>query len=98
MPHFFLKLIPPRPTFADDMSPAEAEVMSAHAAYLTDLAERGIGFAFGPVFDPAGVWGMGIVEATDEAEARGLTDRDPVVVAGIARYAILPMRLSITRK
>ena len=98
MPHFFLKMIPPRPTFAEDMSPAEADTMGAHAAYLEGLAATGIGIAFGPVFDPAGVFGMGIVEAADEAEARTLTDGDPVVVAGIGRYEIFPMRLSITRK
>ena len=41
---------------------------------------------------------MGIVEAADEAEARAVTDKDPVVAAGIGRYEIFPMRLSITRK
>jgi uncharacterized protein YciI len=80
------------------MNPAEAEAMSAHAAYLTDLTDKGIGFAFGPVFDPNGVFGMGIIEAADEGEARALTEKDPVVVAGIGRYEIFPMRLSITRK
>ena len=98
MPHFFLKMTPPRPTFADDMSPAEQEAMGAHAAYLTELTEKGIGFAFGPVFDPDGVWGMGIVEAADEAEARFLIHNDPAVVAGVGRYEVFPMRLSIARK
>lgn len=97
MPHFFLRLIPPRPTFAVDMEAAEAEAMAAHAVYLTELTEKGIGFAFGPVFDPNGVWGLGIVEAADEAEARALTDADPIVAAGIGRYEIFPMRLSIVR-
>lgn len=97
MPHFFLKLIPPRPTFAEDMTPGEAEVMARHAAYLRELAGQGVGFAFGPVLDPAGAWGMGIIEAADADEARRLTDRDPVVVAGLACYEIFPMRLSITQ-
>jgi hypothetical protein len=43
------------------------------------------------------VWGLGIIEAADEAEARALTDKDPVVTAGIGRYEICPMRLSIVR-
>jgi uncharacterized protein len=98
MPHFFLRLIPPRPTFATDMTPGEREVMAAHAAYLSGLIDKGIGVAFGPVFDPAGAWGMGIVEAADEAAARALTDKDPVVIAGIGRYEIAPMRLSFHRK
>jgi uncharacterized protein YciI len=93
MPHFFLKLIPPRPTFATDMSEAESQAMRAHAAYLTGLLEDGVGIAFGPVFDPLGVFGMGIVEAADEAAARALTDKDPAVAAGVGRYEIYPMRL-----
>jgi len=72
--------------------------MGRHAEYLTTLLKDGSGVAFGPVFDPAGVFGLGIIEAADESEARALTDADPVVVAGIGRYEIFPMRLSITRK
>ena len=98
MPHFFLKLIPPRPSFATDMSEAEQAAMSKHADYLLGLVEQGIGVVFGPVFDPNGVYGMGIVEAADEAAARRFTDNDPVVKAGIGRYEISPMRLSMLRK
>ena len=98
MPHFFLRLIPPRPTFATDMTATEREVMGAHAAYLSSLVDKEIGIAFGPVFDPEGAWGLGIVEAANEAEARALTEKDPVVIAGIARYEVLPMRLSFLRK
>jgi uncharacterized protein YciI len=98
MPHFFLRLIPPRPTFDRDMTDAERDVMQRHAGYLSELAEQGTGVAFGPVFDPEGVWGMGIVEVADEAEARALTDADPVVTSGVGRYEICPMRLSIQRK
>ncbi len=93
MPHFFLKLIPPRPNFAFEMTEAEAESMTRHAAYLRTVLESGKGVAFGPVFDPAGVFGMGIVEAEDEAAARAITDKDPVVVEGLGRYEIFPMRL-----
>jgi uncharacterized protein YciI len=54
--------------------------------------------AFGPVFDPSGAWGLGIIEAADETQARALADDDPVVIAGIGRYDITPMRLSFFRK
>ena len=33
MPHFFLKLIPQRKSFAADMTDAEKDVMARHAAY-----------------------------------------------------------------
>jgi uncharacterized protein YciI len=91
MPHFFLKLIPPRPTFADDMSEAERGIMQRHVGYLAGLLASGTGVAFGPVMDPAGVFGMGIVEAADEAAARAITDNDPA--SAVARYEIYPMRL-----
>jgi len=93
MPHFFLKLIPPRPTFAEDMNEAEQEAMGRHADYLASLLKSGTGVAFGPVLDPQGIFGMGIVEAEDGAAARAITDDDPVVLAGIGRYEIFPMRL-----
>ena len=37
----------------------------------------------GPVFDPAGAYGMAVVEAADEAAAKALGDNDPVVRAGL---------------
>jgi uncharacterized protein len=77
MGYFFLKLLPPRPTFSKDMTPREADVMRQHVAYLTGLAERGIAIAFGPVPDPAGGYGIGVIEAKDEAEIRGLQAATP---------------------
>ena len=40
MQAFFCKLVPPRPTFAADLSPAEAGVMKQHAMYWQDLIAR----------------------------------------------------------
>ena len=93
MPHFFLKLIPPRSTFLTDMTEAERAAMGRHADHLRALLTNGTGVAFGPVFDPSGVFGMGIIEAADEAAARAITDKDPAVLAGVGHYEIYPMRL-----
>ena len=41
MKYFLCRLIPPRPTFAQDMTDAEAKVMGDHVAYWTELAEKG---------------------------------------------------------
>ena len=90
MPHFFLKLVPPRPTFAQDMSDAERETMQRHAGYLAALLADGRGVAFGPVMDPAGIYGMGIVEAADEAAAlsggREVTSIGDAVAVGVDLY------------
>ena len=54
MPHFFFKIIPPRPTFAQDMTADERGLMMQHAAYAKDLFDRGQLLAYGPVLDPGG--------------------------------------------
>jgi uncharacterized protein len=56
--HFMLKLIPPRPTFAEDMTNEEWAIMNLHAAYWKDKADRGIAIIYGPVLDPKGVYGL----------------------------------------
>lgn len=89
---FLLRLIPPRPTFPADMRPDEAEAMGAHAIYLRERAAAGTVIAAGPIGDPTAVWGLCLVEVAGEAEARALTEADPVVRSGLGfHYEILPM-------
>ena len=66
--------------------------MGEHGAYLRSLMERGSAHVFGPVADPAGFWGLLVLEADDAAAAWELTERDPVIqaAAGFA-YDVLPM-------
>jgi uncharacterized protein YciI len=93
--YFLYKLVPPRPTFALDMSEDEARVMGEHAAYWTPLAEDGTVVVFGPVMDPAGTWGMAVIRARDEAEVRALGDRDPAVTSGLATFEVCAMPATI---
>jgi len=79
MQGFVFKLIAPRPTFASDMSPEERTTMLEHVGYWTALAQEGKVLAFGPVADPAGSYGIGIVVAEDLAAAEALRDGDPAV-------------------
>jgi uncharacterized protein YciI len=98
MPHFFCKLIAPRPTFAFDMNESEKAMMGEHATYWLDMLKAGRVLVFGPVMDPNGPFGMGIMEGTDEAEARQFADADPAIKAGIGfKTEITPMR-AITRE
>ncbi len=97
MAHFFCKLIAPRPTFAFDMSEDEKTLMQQHAAYWMGLLNHGTVLVFGPVMDPKGPFGMGVIEAADAAEAERLSAGDPVTQANCGfRYEISPMR-AITR-
>jgi uncharacterized protein len=100
MEYFFCRLIPPRPTFAQDMTEKEAKVMRDHVAYWSSMAERGTAILFGPVADPDGVWGLGILAVEDEKDVQFLTSNDPVMRSGIgATYKVLPMpKVIIGRK
>ena len=97
MPYFFLRLNGPRPTFPADMTAAEKVVMQDHSTYWRGLAEKGTAVVFGPVLDPNGPYGMGIVAVADDSGARAFADADPAITAGIGfRCEISPMR-AITR-
>ena|SRR5689334_4933038 len=82
MKTFFCKLVPPRPSFAQDLSEAERKLMQEHAAYWREWMEKGHVVAFGVVADPAGAFGMGIVEVDDDAVVERLTANDPTILSG----------------
>jgi hypothetical protein len=90
---FLYRLLPPRPDFAEDMSPEEAEVMNRHFGYWQDLLDREVAVAFGPVLDPAGTWGLGLIDLEDEQAARAIGDDDPAVQSGTCTYELVPMQL-----
>jgi uncharacterized protein YciI len=92
MPFFFCRLNPPRADFAQTITEAERALMGQHAAYLTALQEQGKVVLFGPVGDPKGAWGLGILECADEADARGITANDPTVKSNRGfSYDVLPI-------
>jgi uncharacterized protein YciI len=79
MPHYFLKLIAPRSTFAMDMDAQKKALMVEHFGYWKDKLDSGEVLIFGPVLDPKGPYGVGVIEAVDEAAARAFADADPVI-------------------
>ncbi len=89
---FFCRLLPPRVTFAQDMTGAEAALMQQHAVYWDGLLERRRAITFGLVADPAGAHGIAVVEVEHADEVRTLTEHDPTIVAGRGfRWEIFPM-------
>jgi uncharacterized protein YciI len=86
--HFLYMLIPPRPTFDRDMSEAEAAIMGQHVAYWQEQIERGVAIVFGPVADPAGAWGLAVVDADSEDDVRALGLADPAVTGQLARFDV----------
>jgi uncharacterized protein YciI len=98
MKYFFCKLIPPRPTFVHDMTPAEAAIMAEHVAYWRVLFEKGQAVAYGPVDDPEGGYGIGILAMEDEADLEGIRANDPTILAERGfRFETFPMLRLVTR-
>jgi uncharacterized protein YciI len=96
---FLCKLVPPRPTFAQDMTEAETKLMQEHVMYWTELAGRGIAVVFGPVADPKGAWGVAIVEVEGEADARALAAIDPTIKSDRNfNFEIYSMPIAVLRK
>ncbi|HWD87741.1 MAG TPA: YciI family protein [Mucilaginibacter sp.] len=89
MPHYFLKLTSRRPTFAQDMTEEERAIMHRHAAYLKGFMDKGIIKVFGPVFDPAGAFGMGVLEVEKEEQIKEILADDPA--SAINKYEYYPM-------
>jgi uncharacterized protein len=97
MKYFVCKLLPPRPTFPQDMTPREAEIMQAHAAYCGELLRAGKAILFGPVADPAGVWGFGVLQLPDGADPQAVIANDPVMKADAGfTYQVMPMPRAAT--
>ena len=97
MPAFLFRLVPPRPDFPLTMDDEERSVMVDHVAYWTRLTEQGRVAAFGPVADPAGAYGIGIVVADDLSGAERLRDDDPAIRSPLGfRTEILPMPALVT--
>jgi uncharacterized protein len=75
MNYFLDRLIPPRPSFARDMTEAEATIMQEHFAYWLGLLEQRKVVVVGPVLDPKGTYGIALLEVEDEALAENLAEK-----------------------
>jgi len=96
--YFCCRLLAPRPTFAFDMTPDERNAMLAHGAYWREMLAKGNAIVFGPVNDPKGPWGLGVIRAASEAEVRDFRDHDPAILANIGMsYEIMPMLTAVHR-
>jgi uncharacterized protein YciI len=99
MVYFMLKLNAPRPSFPMDATNEEQAAMARHAEFWQGQARAGSAIAVGPVFDPAGAFGMAIVECDGEDAARALAEEDPVVKTGLGfRYDVFGIPSIILRQ
>jgi uncharacterized protein YciI len=65
--------------------------LKAHLKHQIDLEKSGIMYGAGPCRSPGEsdpAFGLIIIRASDEKEARRIADSDPMHVAGVRRYEI----------
>jgi uncharacterized protein YciI len=66
--------------------------MRAHQAYWRPFVDSGTVIAIGSVADPAGAWGVAILEAASAEAVKALQVRDPVIAANCGfHYETYPM-------
>ncbi|MCW2625299.1 YciI family protein [Mycobacterium sp.] len=83
---FLFRLIPPRADFAQTMTAEEQQAMAGHMEYWQRLLHDGRVVVYGPVADPEGVWGLGVLRAADRAEVLAIGERDPSVTVGVNTF------------
>ncbi len=86
MPTFALRLIAPRPDFAQTLTDSERAIMDRHAAHWRPYLERGDMVVFGPVLTDDSSYGLAVVDTDDEQALRGFAAEDPVVTSGTAAF------------
>lgn len=87
--YFFLKLIPCRPSFAMDMNDEERAIMGRHIQYWKKLMDDNVALVYGPVLDPSGTYGVGIISVDTEKRVKEITSNDPA--SAINKYEVYPM-------
>ena len=86
---FLFRLLPPRADFAQTLTPAEQDAMTRHQAYWQQLLAEGRVGVYGPVADPEGVWGMGVIRADSHEDALAVGQKDPAITTGVCGLDVL---------
>lgn len=84
---------PTRADFLETRTPAEDRIVAQHFDYLTELLHASKLVLAGPCLD--GAFGIVVLKAVDEPEARALMGSDPAVAAGVFSAELHPFRVSL---
>ncbi len=87
---YVLYLIPSRPDFAQTMNDEEKAIMYRHMNYWQEHMKKGMVIVFGPVFEPTGVYGLGIIAVNNEKELEEFMENDPA--GQINRFEHYPIK------
>src|ERR1700679_1275282 len=95
--HFFMRLIAPRPIFPGGMTEEGLGFMKQHVQHVGQAFDAGMVVAYGPVLDPAGAFGIALLEVNEAAEAEEFARKDPSIVAGMNTYTLTPMKVAASQ-
>ncbi len=97
--HYYVIIKPYRQDFITNPKENEDKIMEDHFYYLKSLLKQKKLYLAGPTLISEDPFGLIILEAESEEEARELLENDPSVKAGIQEIVdFRPIRLSLTRK
>lgn len=93
MNHYLIMYRPPRSTFVDDATVDEMAAVANHFEYLKGLLNRGTLLLAGRIDDAR--FGIAVVTADNEIQARSIMENDPAVRADVFSGELLPFRLAL---
>ncbi len=97
--HYYVIIKPYRQDFITNPKENEDKIMEDHFHYLKSLLKQKKLFLAGPTLIPEDPFGLIILEANTEEEAKELIENDPSIKAEIQKVAdFRPIRLSLKRK
>ena len=95
MPHYLIMYRPPREGFAENVTPEETAIIERHAEYLQKIEGEGKLILAGRIEDAR--FGIAVIEADNENEARRIMENDPAVKESVFSGELLPFRLALMR-
>ncbi len=93
---FIYFIRPHKENFAETMTEEEGNIMGTHFLYLQEMLAKGKLILAGP--ETTGKFGIAIIEAGSEDEAKEIMMNDPAVKSGIVTQELYPYRVSLIRK
>jgi uncharacterized protein len=100
MPEYLYKIQPTRlEMLTEGSTEREAEIVSQHFQYLSDLTDQGVVIMVGRTQNnDASTFGIVIFEAEDEDAARQIMNNDPAVQNGVMRAELYLYKVALMRK
>lgn len=92
---FIYFIRPHKENFAETMTDEEGEIMGTHFEYLQELLDSGNLILAGP--ETTGKFGIAVIEAESESDAREMMLNDPAVKSGIVTPELYSFRVSLLK-